>query len=217
MKNFVQKKWMLLIAILFVNLGAWAQTATAPAGTGTSGDPYQIATLNNLYWVTQNSSSWATGKYFIQTADIDATATNTWNSNGSGGFYGFSPIGNNTINFAGSYNGQNHTISGLYINLSATNYIGLFGMTSSTSIISGLGVTNVNFTGYGRVGGLIGDCRGSINQCFSTGAVSGSDNYVGGLAGNTGPGVGSITNCYSICNVSGSGKDRKSTRLNSSH
>ncbi len=38
---------------------AQGQTATAPSsGDGTSGDPYQVATLDNLYWITQNNTQW---------------------------------------------------------------------------------------------------------------------------------------------------------------
>jgi len=99
-----------------------AQTATLPSGNGTSGNPYQIATLNNLYLVTQNSASW--DKYFQQTADIDATTTSSWD-----GGNGFSPIWNDPAYFKGNYNGQNHKISNLFMNRISefgTNH-GLFG------------------------------------------------------------------------------------------
>lgn len=48
----------------------WGQSAVAPsAGDGSSGSPYQIATWQNLYWISQNSSEW--DKYYIQTASIN--------------------------------------------------------------------------------------------------------------------------------------------------
>ena len=37
------------VIIVVFNIGLLAQTADPPSGLGTSGDPYQIATLNNLY------------------------------------------------------------------------------------------------------------------------------------------------------------------------
>jgi len=60
---------------------SFAQTAVAPSvGNGTAGSPYEIATWENLYWLSQNQSQWT--KHYIQTADIDlATASpaiNTW-------------------------------------------------------------------------------------------------------------------------------------------
>jgi len=101
---------------MFCPRGLLAQAAVAPAaGDGTSGNPYQIATWQNLYWISLNSSSW--DKYFEQTADIDLSAASpaisTWDSN-----QGWTPIGNSTTKFTGNYDGDNQTISGLYINRS---------------------------------------------------------------------------------------------------
>ena len=164
------------------------------SGDGTSGNPYQIATLDNLYWVTQNSGEWS--KYYIQTADIDATSTNIWD-----GCAGFTPIGNFTINFTGSYNGQNHTIDGLYINRTTTNYQGLFGYTNGATV-ENIGLTNVNINGDGRIGGLVGENRTSnVNNCYSTGSVSGNER-IGGLVGNNRGSA--VSNCYSAGSVSGS-------------
>ena len=84
-------KTTLLIVIFLLVSEIKAQTATPPAGSGTSGDPYRIATLNNLYWLSQTTSAWVAGKYFIQTADINASSTSGWD-----GGAGFSPIGRDT-------------------------------------------------------------------------------------------------------------------------
>jgi len=175
-------------------------------GGGIPTNPFQIATLDDLKILSENNSYW--GSYFIQTADIDASDTRNWNISGSDTL-GFSPIGNNTNKFQASYDGGGHTIDGLYIYRTAQDYVGLIGNADTTSLISTIGVTNVNITGNGSVGGLTGNCGGTINQCYTTGAVSGADLYVGGLAGNTGSYSASayrtISNCYSICSVSGSG------------
>jgi hypothetical protein len=76
------------------------------AGDGSSGNPYQIATLENLYWIAENSSRWSL--HYKQTADLDASSTNS----GSG----WSPIGNETTKFTGTYDGGGYTINSLYIN-----------------------------------------------------------------------------------------------------
>ena len=152
-----------------------AQTATAPSfGDGSSGSPYQISTLNHLYWITQNSSEW--DKVYIQTANIDAFSTSSWDSN-----EGFSPIGNSTTNFTGSYDGDGYTINGLTIARSTTHRIGLFGKTDGATI-QDLGVTNVNITGNYYVGALVGlvdNINGvidgsTISNCYSTGSVDGT-------------------------------------------
>ena len=177
-------------------------TGTYSGGTGTSGDPYKIANLGDLLELSETISIWNTGKYFIQTADIDATSTNTLNSGA-----GFSPIGNNGTNFTGMYDGQNHTITNLYISRSSTDYVGLFGyITGSGSEIKNVGLINVNITGGNYVGGLVGTLNGggtSISNCYSTGSVSGVD-WVGGLVGEFQ--ISTIDNCYSKANVNGNSR-----------
>ena len=96
--------------LIFFPIALIAQTATAPSsGDGSSGDPYQIDTLNNLYCVTQNSGKW--DAYYIQTANIDASSSSSWDSNA-----GFTPIGNSSTQFTGSYDGDGYTIDSLFIN-----------------------------------------------------------------------------------------------------
>lgn len=53
-------KPFLLFLILILHLCKLSsQKATAPStGTGTSSNPYQIATLDNLYWIYSNSTEW---------------------------------------------------------------------------------------------------------------------------------------------------------------
>ncbi len=193
------KKLLLVVIFLLAN-NLFAQTATAPSGTGTSIDPYLIATLNNLYWITQNSSSWSS--YFKQTADIDASSSSTWASGA-----GFLPIGNYYTKFTGTYDGNGHTISGIYINRPSTQYIGLFGFTNN-STIKNLGVTNVNFVGSVFVAGLIGDADGGsiISYCFTSGTVTSTSTLAarsGGLIGAIMNGSPSVSDCYSIASVIG--------------
>ena len=64
------KRLMFVLGLFLLAFSLLAQTAVPPAlGDGTEANPYQIATWQNLYWLSQNSSAW--DKYFIQTADID--------------------------------------------------------------------------------------------------------------------------------------------------
>lgn len=191
MKQTILEKW----EFLFSGWGEIGQTATAPTGTGTSSDPYQIATLNHLYWVTQNTSSWAAGKYFIQTADIDASSTNYWNAGA-----GFSPIGNTTTVFQGNYNGQYHSIDGLVINRPSENYIGLFGIVSNVTI-QNVHLIDANITGNLATGGLIGQTLGScsVTNCFTSGIVKGYEK-AGGLIGHKNC-SGTVNYCSSASNT----------------
>ena len=58
----------LYASLLFLNLSLLAQTADQPSGSGTENDPYLVGTLNNLYWMTENSGEW--DKYYIQTLSL---------------------------------------------------------------------------------------------------------------------------------------------------
>jgi len=212
--------------IIAFNLGLRAIPLYYSGGTGSEGDPYQIASISDLITLSQTSSHW--DKYFIQTADIDAASTIELN-----GGAGFSPIGLDYSNaFTGNYNGQDHSISNLYINRPAQSPVGLFGSTWGGGTIENLSVTNCNITGNDFVGALCGKPNGTISNCHSSGSVTGIGGtygsaggllgyinssavincsssgtvsgqfHVGGLIGssNSSPGV---ENCYSSCDVTG--------------
>jgi len=55
-------------------------------------------------------------------------------------------------------------------------------------------------SGYSSVGGLVGENRGPINYCYSTGSTSAIGYYVGGLAGNN---VDTIRDSYSTSPTTG--------------
>jgi hypothetical protein len=143
------KRLILFLSILvFPLLG---QTATPPAaGDGSVGDPYQLATLENLYWLSQNSDKWDSN--FVQTADIDASASEFWD-----GGQGFSPLGNADTPFSGSYEGLDFTISGLYIDRQELNDVGLFGVTSGATITE-VRIWDATIYGNSNTAILVGEC-----------------------------------------------------------
>ena len=195
---------LLYLLLLLLPLGLGAQTtAIAPSGSGTVGDPYQIASLANLSYVAQNLGAtdyWASGLYFIQTADIDASETQYWDDSdddidgddyndandgtGTGSNEGFMPIGNSTTEFAGSYDGQGYSISNLYIDRSSTDYVGLFGWIESyTCVFEDIHIVGGDITGRYQAGGLAGTFwYGDVIDCSSSADVSGTSN-IGGLFG----------------------------------
>jgi arylsulfatase len=174
----MKQKFLLFFSLCLITAtSAWAQTATAPsAGSGTESDPYQIANLEHLYWITQADTAW--DAYYEQTADIDASQTSTWDS--GSGFY---PIGNGSTKFIGSYNGGGYTISNLYINRSSEIMVGLFGNTSGATI-SKIGLLDCEIEGDDYVGALVGHTISSkVISCYATGGKVDGDKYVGGLIG----------------------------------
>lgn len=156
-------------------------------GSGTQLNPYIISTPSDLDAVRNNMTA-----YYELGNDIDMS-----------GFGSFTPIGLNIENntrFNGHFDGKGFKIKNLTINESS-NYTGLFGITNNNSIIKNIGIENCNVSGTGDYSGaLIGRSYGQVNNCYSTGTVTGGS-QVGGLIGYNY--VGIIQNCYSKCTVSG--------------
>ncbi|MBI5103224.1 MAG: Ig-like domain-containing protein, partial [Nitrospirae bacterium] len=141
------------------------------------------------------------GRYALG-SNIDASATSTWNWNGSI-YNGFAPVGNSTTNFTGTLEGLGHIITGLTINRPAADFIGFFGYVYGAAIRN-VGLENGSVSGnLDFVGGLAGyNYSGAITNSYNTGSVSGVT-FVGGLAGLNRNG-GTITDSYSTGSVTGS-------------
>ena len=173
---------------------------------------YEISNAGQLYWfaglvngtlsgVPQNTSANA-----VLTADI-VVNKNVLKSDGTvneGTFKEWTPIGN-TCNgsyspYTGIFEGQNHTISGLYFK-QETSFVGLFSVNSGK--IANVGILDSYFYGQPykgwQVGGVCGSntAKGAITNCYNTGIVRGSET-VGGVCGSN---YGTITNCSNKGNV----------------
>ena len=164
-------------------------------GAGTETNPISIPDLERLEMIRDevNASRDFSGMYFTMTADIDMSGK--YNS-GSG--ESWTPIGKESTQFKGVFDGAGHKISGLYIS-NSEDFQGLFGYLGQGGVIKNLGVEGtVIGTGsfYQSVGGVCGYNEGTITNCYNTGAVNGYDE-VGGVCGyNTYGGTATIMNCY---------------------
>jgi len=169
------------------------QTESTPpfsGGDGSEGNPYQIANLADLEHLSVYQIYWNKSYHFVQTADIDATETQTWNV-GNHDYnagtpdvaMGFTTIGNYSVAFIGTYNGNGHSISNIYINLPYNDNLGLFAQIANNSAIKNLTVSG-NITGYYNIGVLVGTAANStISNCKTMGTVNGIRN-LGGLIGS---------------------------------
>lgn len=176
------------------------------AGDGaTTATAYQIKTLANLVWLSDQAATGATSaKYYMLMNDIDASATAAWNDDDTTTptLEGFSPIGNSSsYHFRGIFRGQGYKITGLTINRSSTNNVGLFGYVGSGGEVRDLGLEGGSVTGSSSAGGLAGcSSSGVISNCYATGPVIGTS-FAGGLIGfNTG---GTVTDCHAAGVVTG--------------
>jgi hypothetical protein len=169
-------------------------TTEAFYGSGTALDPFLISTLWDLKSLSGKPVSW--NKYFIQTADIDASETVTWNEG-----EGFLPIGDYQLNFTGSYDGQGHSLSGLYSKRPTIAYIGLFGYISGASI-SNITIAGCSLHGYRFVGAVAGysNNSSSITGCSSSGSLISEDIYAGGITGEL-SNTSTLQNSFSSCIV----------------
>lgn len=157
-----------------------------------------INNVNQLQWMNTALN----GNYELG-SNIDASITSTWNSNGSGGFYGFDPIGDSSNIFRGNLDGKGYTIDGLYINRASKLYLGLIGYTHGyDKLISNIGLTNINFIGNDNVGGLVGYAFPiSIEDSYVTGTINGNRN-IGALIGYANGPI-TITDSYASVNLTG--------------
>lgn len=182
------------------------------AGEGTDSNPFLIQNIsdmllfrnavNNADMIASSDSGQQaaaqTAVYQLQ-YDIDLSAAGPW-----------TPIGTDANSFNGTFNGGGHAITGLKVE-SASNNAGLFGYCYEPTIkylaVSG----EVN--GAANVGIIAGSVNGgTLIHCESHGAVSGTGNYVGGIAGyfalslingNYIKQYGTISDCSNYAEVSG--------------
>ena len=124
-----------------------------------------------------------TGKYILMN---DIVFTDDDYANG-GDFYnsgkGWVPIGTGDVPFKGTLNGNNHRITGIYINVPNENDIGLFGVVNNDAIIQNLTLNEVNITAKMNAGGIAGYSSAVIQNCSVTGSIHTNDNNSGGIVG----------------------------------
>ncbi len=194
-----------------------------------NGSVYEISNAGQLFWfaaLVNGDKTHAefdqqnTGAKAVLTSDITIPAGYNW-----------TPIGNYSNNYTGTFDGQGHTIGGLKIDGTGTGYQGFVGYLQGGTIQNlTLGptcsVTGASYTGglcgfnndgyirncvnngavngggaFGGMGGICGQSNSRITNCYNTGAVNGR----GDLGGICGGSNGTITNCYNTGAVNGSG------------
>ena len=126
------------------------------SGEGTSEDPYIISDIDDLKWFRDdvNAGNNYSGKVVKLADSVEALdlADEDW-----------TPIGNGTNQFSGSFDGNNKTIKNLTINGSmdynngtGLNYAGLFGYLKNSGSLKNLTIENADVSGCLYVGPLAG-------------------------------------------------------------
>ena len=180
-------------------------------GSGTATDPFLIENAQQLAYLAyrvNNGLDASNGHVSSPTlhyklmVDVDLNGSETFQ---------WTPIGYYVSNdyyqcFGGNFDGNGHTVSGLYIN-STAEYVGFFGFTSGGSVknlsVKGDKVATTGSCAGGIIGRSEGDNKIIVSNSYSAVAVSSNyydECYSGGIIGYA-EGTIIITNCYNSGNV----------------
>jgi len=155
-------------------------------GSGTSGDPYLIATAEQLARVADQVNSGAeSGKSYRLLNDIylnGVSSVNIWDTVVPQNKW--VPIGSASTLFSGVFDGAGYSVQGLYIS-TADTYQGLFGSVTSSGPISNLSIEESYINGGNYVGGICGYSSSSLSNCHNGATVIGGS-YVSGIVGGVG-------------------------------
>ena len=171
---------------------AWDGTTAKDfaCGSGTKLSPYIILTAEQLaklsFIVGANEKEYQ-GKYYKLGADILLNEGKIIDDKGalvadSSKLHKWTPIGNSGVAFDGTFDGEGHTISGMFIN-TTSSHNGLFG--NSRGTIQNLTLSNAWVYGGKYTGGIVGSSIGSVENLTNLASVSGKENCVGGVLGNS--------------------------------
>lgn len=180
---------------------------------------YEIDNAGKLYWFASvvNGTLTGVGQNRYAKAKLTANITvnpGTFDENGNyvakdkETVRAWTPIGNENNQYAGVFNGNGKTVSGLFFNDNTSDYVGLFGVIDSTANVQTVGIINSYFCGKNNVGGIAGKTEGKISNCFNAATVNGTS-CVGGITGAILPLAsitisGTVLSSYNIGKISGS-------------
>lgn len=175
---------------------------------------YQIGTKAELYWFagmingTLEGVKQELGANAVLTANITVN-TGVLNNDGepnpyTGKFVAWKPIGSSPDRYAGTFDGQGHTISGLYCKGSG-DYVGLFGVMEGAGTIKNVTVARSYFKGNNFTAGICGyNNAGIIQGCTFTGTIDGGESWAGGICGSSYG--GKIIDCTNTGTIRGSAR-----------
>ena len=212
MKKIVKRaSLILLLFFCFTSKNVYAKDIELK-GNGTFQDPYLIATVDDLKYLSEvvNKGDDLKNSYFKQIKNIDLNKQ-VW-----------TPIGNKNNIFSGIYDGNGYSIENIYTDENEEK-AGFFGNLAGTVVNLGIksGEINGKYSGAiasyavnekakiincysnvkvkGERAGGIADCfaTGTIANCWSTGELEGDS--IGGIVASGGD--VKIYNCYTFCDI----------------
>ena len=143
-------------------------------GSGTFEDPYIIRTHYDMESVSQMIGARYSllNTYFKVASDVDYIDLTLLDKP-------YVPIGNSSVNFQGSFDGQ-----GVKFNINLNNsfeYQGLFGVIGTNGYVKNVSVEG-SIKGTNFIGGISGRNYGIIENSYNLAHITGT-NYIGGISG----------------------------------
>ncbi|MBR0176187.1 MAG: hypothetical protein IJQ11_02015, partial [Bacteroidales bacterium] len=219
--------WILLMPDedVTISLGPLAPIDWATQSTGDADHPYLIYNkdqldllahrVNGTHGETANDYS---GKHFRLEADITYDHTGLGDTDSNYEAIGYYYSYNNYCNFCGTFDGQNHVVSGIRIYKGGTAYAdrsqGLFGRIGNGAEVKNVILADARITGYNSTGAIVGynDTGGTVTDCHALAdvtvqAVQSGAYYHGGIAGFNDEGT--VTRCTSAAALTTAGSNSR--------
>lgn len=186
----------LLITLLCAVGALWSNEAQA---LEQKDGVYQIATAQDLVDFSAIVAGGEQDANAVLTANIDMTSVE-----------GFTPIGSVATPYKGTFDGQEHIISNLYINLPEQEYVGLFGVLNNGAYIKNVVMDELcEINGKCFVGGIAGGTNGggtvTFENCGNAGMVGAQEQNAAGIIGvSMGSQCGiKLIRCFNVGGVAG--------------
>lgn len=147
-------------------------------GAGTEADPYlisSVADFNKFVAATNEQGLCFEGDYFKLTTDLDLN------------YAAFTPVSSadETLGFAGIFDGDNHTINNLAIDNLTTRKlnVALFWQVTKDGVIKNLKIAdNARFSVYRNFAPFVCTLYGTVDNCYNYASFSPSAGFAGGIA-----------------------------------
>lgn len=169
---------------------------------------YEIANAGNLYWFAKQVDGGACGLSAVLIRDIvvnqNVLADGELNEDGVDGFRTWNPIGSNKNKYLGTFDGANHTISGLYYDNDGTLacYVGLFATVGEDGAVKNVTLADSYIYAESNCGGIAGsNVGGRIENCTNGAVIGTAGSYAGGITGNNNGGA--VVGCANSGAVTG--------------
>ena len=187
----------LLGVSLYTTAAVWDGKTADTSWYNASKNEFEINTaaeLAGLAKLVNDGTATFSGKTIKLTAEIRLNEQDVPTANDNPNSW--TPIGNaSTKKFQGTFDGDGHTISGLYINNVTSGNQGLFGQIGNGNIVQNLIVTgSITSTANEKTAGIVAASqrsKGVVKNCGFYGSIDGFGTDVGGVIGG-----GTATNCW---------------------